>query len=168
VINWAGARHPGPFSCPYSPKCLEDAFSEVRPEFIGNSSHLPNVWRVEWAEVTGRILQIDTEVLVAIIGLIGIVVTALVAPIVVPAVRNWLARSTRRDDYAEPGPPDPPTGTEGDIIYTVKDRDTLGKIARRYNIPLDVLEKANPQITDRDSIFPGDKVLIPWQSRRDT
>jgi LysM domain len=49
-------------------------------------------------------------------------------------------------------------------IYTVKDGDTFNKIAQDHEIPLDVLKRANPQIPDHDSIFPGDKVRIPRQS----
>ncbi|NLW46877.1 MAG: SafA/ExsA family spore coat assembly protein [Firmicutes bacterium] len=46
-------------------------------------------------------------------------------------------------------------------LYTVKAGDTLFFIARRYNISLQSLIDANPQITDVNTIFPGQVVCIP-------
>ena len=45
--------------------------------------------------------------------------------------------------------------------YVVKPGDTLTKIARQFNIPLNKLLAANPQITDPDCIFPGQVIMIP-------
>jgi spore coat assembly protein SafA len=46
-------------------------------------------------------------------------------------------------------------------IYTVLAGDTLFLIARRFNITLDELIAANPQITDPALIFPGQLICIP-------
>jgi spore coat assembly protein SafA len=46
-------------------------------------------------------------------------------------------------------------------LYTVKSGDTLFFIARRYNISLQSLIDANPQITDPNTIFPGQVICVP-------
>ncbi|MCL6589346.1 MAG: SafA/ExsA family spore coat assembly protein [Firmicutes bacterium] len=45
--------------------------------------------------------------------------------------------------------------------YTVKSGDTLYLIARQYNIPLQSLINANPQISDPNLIYPGQVICIP-------
>ncbi|OEF95657.1 LysM peptidoglycan-binding domain-containing protein [Desulfuribacillus alkaliarsenatis] len=45
--------------------------------------------------------------------------------------------------------------------YVVKPGDTMFKIARRYNLPLDVLIAANPQIPNPDLIYPGQVIMVP-------
>ena len=50
-----------------------------------------------------------------------------------------------------------PTGQ----LYTVRSGDTLFFIARRNNISLQSLIDANPQITDPNTIFPGQVICIP-------
>ncbi len=49
----------------------------------------------------------------------------------------------------------------GGSIYTVRSGDTMFLIARRFNIPLDRLIAANPQIADPNRIDVGDKICIP-------
>jgi spore coat assembly protein SafA len=39
--------------------------------------------------------------------------------------------------------------------------DTLSGIAERFGVSLSDLEKANPQITNPDLIFPGQVIIIP-------
>ncbi|MCR3921493.1 MAG: DUF3794 domain-containing protein [Firmicutes bacterium] len=46
-------------------------------------------------------------------------------------------------------------------IYVVQPGDTLFKIAQRFNVSLQAIEKANPQITDPNVIFPGQQIFIP-------
>ncbi|HHU29091.1 MAG: SafA/ExsA family spore coat assembly protein [Bacillota bacterium] len=46
-------------------------------------------------------------------------------------------------------------------VYIVQKGDTLFKIAQRFGVSLDALIAANPEITDPDKIFPGQKILIP-------
>lgn len=46
-------------------------------------------------------------------------------------------------------------------LYTVQSGDTLFFIARRYNINLQSLIDANPQITDPNLIYPGQVICIP-------
>jgi spore coat assembly protein SafA len=45
--------------------------------------------------------------------------------------------------------------------YVVQQGDTLSGIARRFGVSLSDLEKANPQITDPNRIFPGQVINIP-------
>lgn len=49
----------------------------------------------------------------------------------------------------------------GGRIYTVVQGDTMYEIARRNNISLDALVRANPQIKDPSEIFPGQEICIP-------
>ncbi len=46
-------------------------------------------------------------------------------------------------------------------LYTVQSGDTLFFIARRNNISLQSLIDANPQITDPNTIYPGQVICIP-------
>jgi LysM repeat protein len=50
------------------------------------------------------------------------------------------------------------------MVYTVEEGDTLSKIARRYNVSLEALEKSNPAITDPDKIVVGWQLQIPAPS----
>lgn len=44
--------------------------------------------------------------------------------------------------------------------YTVKQGDSLSVIAQKYNTTVDVIMKLNPAIKSKDSIRPGQKILI--------
>ncbi len=46
-------------------------------------------------------------------------------------------------------------------VYTVKPGDTLWFISVRYQVGLQELIAANPQFTNPDLIYPGDKVYVP-------
>ena len=48
-----------------------------------------------------------------------------------------------------------------DIEYRVQKGDTMWKISRRYEIGLDELIAANPQIADPDLIYPDQIITIP-------
>jgi tyrosinase len=48
--------------------------------------------------------------------------------------------------------------------YVVHTGDTLSAIAKRFGVSLAALEAANPQISDPDSIFPGQVVGVPGGS----
>jgi spore coat assembly protein SafA len=50
--------------------------------------------------------------------------------------------------------------------YVVQPGDTLSGIAERFGVSLSDLEKANPQITNPDLIFPGEIIHIPSRRRR--
>lgn len=56
-----------------------------------------------------------------------------------------------------PPPPPCPQGR----LYTVRTGDTLYRIARRFNVPLDALIRANPQIRDPNLIYPGQQICVP-------
>jgi LysM domain len=89
-----------------------------------------------------------------------VIIMVAVVPIALLLVSRWRESGNGGADGGANGPR---TGAKGGI-YTVKDGDTFNKIAQDHEIPLDVLKRANPQIPDHDSIFPGDKVRIPRQS----
>ncbi len=57
------------------------------------------------------------------------------------------------DDVVEPLP--------AVTVYVVQKGDTLFKIAKRFGTTVEAILKANPEITDPDVIFPGQKILIP-------
>jgi hypothetical protein len=65
-----------------------------------------------------------------------------------------------------PPPPRQPMPKRGEDIIVVKEGWTLSMVARQYfsalNMSLlDILMETNPQITDMDLIFPGQKIKIP-------
>lgn len=49
----------------------------------------------------------------------------------------------------------------GGRVYVVRSGDTLSAIARRYNVTLNQLLAANPQITNPDVISVGQTICIP-------
>lgn len=53
-------------------------------------------------------------------------------------------------------------------VYTVASGDTMWKIAVRYQIGIDELKKANPQITNPALIYVGQKIYIPEVSALQT
>ena len=46
------------------------------------------------------------------------------------------------------------------LLYVVQPNDTLWKIAKKYNAPLDILKEVNA-LNNPDLIYPGQKLLIP-------
>lgn len=56
-----------------------------------------------------------------------------------------------------PEPPACPGGT----IYTIRPGDTMFRIANRYGIGLNDLIAANPQITNPNVIFEGQRICVP-------
>jgi spore coat assembly protein SafA len=82
-----------------------------------------------------------------------------------PAITNAnLIYAGQRLNVPTPGtvppvtPPPPPPGGQS---YTVQKGDTMKKIAERYGISLDALIKANPQVTNINLIYVGQKLSIP-------
>ncbi len=47
------------------------------------------------------------------------------------------------------------------ILHIVKPGESLSTIARLYNVKLDAVIKANPQINNPNLIFPGQEVIVP-------
>jgi len=81
-----------------------------------------------------------------------------------PAITNAnLIYAGQRLNVPTPGtvPPTPPPPPAGGQSYTVQKGDTLKKIAERYGISLDALIKANPQVTNINLIYVGQKLNIP-------
>ena len=53
------------------------------------------------------------------------------------------------------------TMSNGQVIYIAKSSDTMGAIARQFNKTLSALIGANPQISNPNLIFPGQRINIP-------
>ncbi len=47
------------------------------------------------------------------------------------------------------------------LTYIVQPGDTLSGIAEKFEVSLQALEAANPQIKDPNKIFPGQHITIP-------
>lgn len=55
-----------------------------------------------------------------------------------------------------------PRRANGDMaVYTVKQGDTLYKIAKKYNLTVESILNANPSIENADMIYPGETLNIP-------
>lgn len=57
--------------------------------------------------------------------------------------------------------PPPPTGGQ---VYYAQSGDTLRKIAAKFNITLDAIIRANPQISNPNVIYVGQAINIPGQA----
>jgi LysM repeat protein len=62
-----------------------------------------------------------------------------------------------RATYRQVPPPPPCPG----FLYTVAPGDTLYILSTRFGTPLNDIVAANPQITNPDLIFPGQRICIP-------
>lgn len=60
-----------------------------------------------------------------------------------------------------PGRGTVPAATPQPKKYTVKSGDALSGIAKKNNLTLDALLKANPQIKNPNDIYPGEVIMIP-------
>ncbi len=60
------------------------------------------------------------------------------------------------------GPTPGPKGEVGTAlaIYVVQPGDTLTKIAEMMDVSVEDIMKSNPQIKDKNKIYPGDKIQI--------
>ncbi len=56
---------------------------------------------------------------------------------------------------------DEDTRSRHGVTYIVQPGDTLYEIAKLYNVSLESLLAANPQISNPDLIFPGQKIVVP-------
>lgn len=57
----------------------------------------------------------------------------------------------------------PPAVQNVGATHTVQRGDTLWDIGQRYGVSVDELLAANPHITNRDRIYPGQEIVIPGQ-----
>lgn len=53
---------------------------------------------------------------------------------------------------------------QASVIYTVKEKDTLWKISQEFNVSMESILKANPELTDERSLKSGMALLIPDES----
>jgi len=53
------------------------------------------------------------------------------------------------------------TLSNGQVVYIAMSSDTMGAIARQFNTTLSLLIKANPQISNPNLIYPGQRINIP-------
>jgi len=60
-----------------------------------------------------------------------------------------------------PTPPAPPGPPPARLEYIVQPGDTMYQIASRFGVSLEHLIRANPQIRNPESIFPGEIIYIP-------
>jgi LysM repeat protein len=67
--------------------------------------------------------------------------------------------STSGEPTAEPTTTPEPTPEE--VVYIVKSGDTLSKIAAAYEVTVDQILEANPDIKNPNQISVGDRVVIP-------
>lgn len=74
---------------------------------------------------------------------------------------HWFLPGPWVEDVPPQGPSDPPAPPSTGNTYTVQSGDSLGVIAARFNVTVEALEAANPQITDFNLIFPGQVISIP-------
>jgi murein DD-endopeptidase MepM/ murein hydrolase activator NlpD len=66
-----------------------------------------------------------------------------------------------------PAPPPaqrPPAATSAPQTYTVQPGDTLGAIASKNGTTVDAIVQANPQISDPDNIYLGQKIKLPGRT----
>lgn len=75
----------------------------------------------------------------------------------VPATNTYLARSTVNGNR--------PQNTQ---TYTVRRGDTFGEIAERFDIGVNELKRANPQIRDIRKIALGQKITVPGAKRENS
>jgi LysM repeat protein len=54
-----------------------------------------------------------------------------------------------------------PTPTPEVVLYRVKSGETLGQIATRFQVSIDVIMSANPEITNPELIRAGQELIIP-------
>jgi spore coat assembly protein SafA len=79
-----------------------------------------------------------------------------------PTITNAnLIYAGQRLNVPTPGTVPPVTPPPSGQSYTVQKGDTMKKIAERFGVSLDVLIKANPQVTNINLIYIGQKLNVP-------
>lgn len=54
-----------------------------------------------------------------------------------------------------------PTPTPEPVIYTVKSGDSLSRISQKFQVSIDVILSANPEVTNPNSLKVGQRLIIP-------
>ena len=81
------------------------------------------------------------------------------------AIKGTAIKQIKFDTISEITQPDSPYLEElsdrpAILLYVVQQGDSLWKIAKRYNAPLELLKEVN-QLKNPDLLYPGQKLLIP-------
>jgi len=75
---------------------------------------------------------------------------------------NASPSATRPASSASRAPTVAPAPTP--VVYVIKKGDTLSKVANRFDVELEDLLAANPDITDPNKISLGQEIIIPSAS----
>jgi LysM repeat protein len=79
--------------------------------------------------------------------------------LIFPGEQIWLPNPDLKLPTATPIPPDLPHGTK--LNYIVQSGDTLAVIASIFNSTVEDILKANPSLSDANSIYVGQTLVIP-------
>jgi hypothetical protein len=105
------------------------------------------------------------------LGLFGLVIVVAIALLLLPSLLNLggtaspggsAGASQRSAASASLAPTEVPAATP--IVYTIKQNDTLLKIAKAHGITIEALRAANPTIKDPNKISVGQVITIPTPS----
>ncbi|HHY89481.1 MAG TPA: LysM peptidoglycan-binding domain-containing protein [Chloroflexi bacterium] len=78
-----------------------------------------------------------------------------------PSISDWnLIYPGQVLNIPQPGDPLPSTVTGGST-YIVQPGDTLSRIARRFSVTVEAIQKANPSITNPNRIYSGQRIVLP-------
>lgn len=74
---------------------------------------------------------------------------------------HWYLPGPWVEDVPPGSPPPPPAPAPVGKTYTVQPGDSLSDIANRFNVALEALENANPEIAKPNLIYSGEIISIP-------
>lgn len=130
------------------------------------------VWWIDSGAAAGRPPTADVAQSVAAVQPTTRVVQPTIAATATPGSNQAVAEPTSPPPASSPtslpaatAPPDPsataaPEPTAGPVVYTVQHGDTLYAIARRFNVPVDALLRANT-IYNPNLLYSGQQLTIP-------
>jgi len=113
-----------------------------------------------WHARPGR-LAAATLVVVALLGMAGCASAPSPSPAPTPTPTPTLVPTPSPRPTVTPARTATPTPAPSGIAYTVKQGDTLWGIAQRFQVTLEALRDANPEITDPTKLRIGTVLTIP-------